>query len=73
MRQGQADGVQKSRRCGDPDVRAIMEAGTESVEWVRQEFARVDLSDKRRDRRLVKPAEYLAQSPGTPINEECSA
>ncbi|RCN55840.1 IS4 family transposase [Acidiferrobacter thiooxydans] len=63
--------MQKSRRCGDPDVRAIMEAGTESVEWVRQEFARADLSDKRLDRRLVKTAEYLAQSPGSPINEAC--
>ena len=48
-----------------------MEAGTESVEWVRQEFARADLSDKRLDRRLVKTAEYLAQSPGSPINEAC--
>ena len=37
-------------------MRAIMEAGTESVEWVRQEFARADLSDKRLDRRLMKTA-----------------
>ena len=63
--------MQKSRRCGDPDVRAIMEASIESVEGVRQEFARADLSDKRLDRRLVKTAEYLAQSPGSPINEAC--
>ncbi|MHB8551821.1 MAG: IS4/Tn5 family transposase DNA-binding protein, partial [Acidiferrobacterales bacterium] len=31
-----------------------MEAGTGSVEWVTQEFARADLSDKRLDRRLMK-------------------
>ncbi|WP_170132514.1 hypothetical protein [Acidiferrobacter thiooxydans] len=53
--------MQKSRRCGDPDVRAIMEAGTESVEWVRQEFARADLSDKR----LVRiPMKMTADSGG---------
>ena len=48
-----------------------MEAGTESVEWVRQELACADLSDKRLDRRLMKTAEYLAQSPRSPINEAC--
>ncbi|MHB1781031.1 IS4 family transposase [Acidithiobacillus sp.] len=51
----------------------MIEAGTESVEWVRQEFARADLRDKRLDRRLVKTAEYLAKSPGSPINEACGA
>jgi hypothetical protein len=48
-----------------------MEAGTESVEWVRQEFARADLCDKRLDRRLLKTAEQLAKSPASPINEAC--
>jgi Transposase DNA-binding/Transposase Tn5 dimerisation domain len=48
-----------------------MEAGTESVEWVRQEFARADLHDKRLDRRLLKTAEQLAKSPASPINEAC--
>jgi hypothetical protein len=48
-----------------------MEVGTESVEWVRQEFARADLCDKRLDRRLVKTAEQLAKSPASPINEAC--
>jgi hypothetical protein len=48
-----------------------MDAGTESVEWVRQEFARADLRDKRLDRRLVKTAEQLAKSPASPINEAC--
>ncbi len=48
-----------------------MEAGTESVEWVTQEFARADLCDKRLDRRLLKTAELLAKSPSSPINEAC--
>ena len=65
--------MRKARRCEDPDVQAMMEAGTESVEWVRQELACADLSDKRLDRRLMKTAEYLAQSPGSPINEACGA
>ena len=48
-----------------------MEAGTESVEWVRREFARADLCDKRLDRRLLKTAEQLTNSPSSPINEAC--
>ena len=63
--------VGKSRRCEDADVQAIMDAGTESVEWVTQEFARADLRDKRLDRRLLKTAEQLAKSPASPINEAC--
>lgn len=49
----------------------MMDAGTESVEWVTHEFARADLRDKRLDRRLVKTAEQLAKSPASPINEAC--
>jgi len=67
-----ADRLRKSRRCEDPDARAIIATGTESVEWVRQEFARADLCDKRLDRRLLKTAEHLAKSPASPINEACS-
>jgi hypothetical protein len=63
--------LRKSRRCEDRDVQAIIEAGTESVEWVTQEFARADLCDKRLDRRLLKTAEQLAKSPASPINEAC--
>jgi hypothetical protein len=48
-----------------------MDAGTESVEWVTQEFARADLGDQRLDRRLAKTAEQLAKSPASPINEAC--
>ncbi|MGH8195002.1 MAG: IS4 family transposase [Woeseiaceae bacterium] len=52
-------------------MQAIIEVGTESVEWVAQEFAGADLSDKRLDRRLIKTAEQLARSPASPINEAC--
>ena len=52
-------------------MQAIIEAGTASVEWVREEFAGVDLSDKRLDRRLIKTAEQLVSSPASPINEAC--
>jgi len=38
---------------------------------VRQELLGVDLSDKRLDRRLIKTAELLAQSPLSSINEAC--
>jgi hypothetical protein len=48
-----------------------MAVGTESVEWVTQEFARADLRDKRLDRRLLKTAQQLAKSPASPINEAC--
>ena len=48
-----------------------MGVGTESVEWVTQEFAHADLRDRRLDRRLLKTAEHLAKSPGSPINEAC--
>ncbi|MHB8416250.1 MAG: IS4 family transposase [Acidiferrobacteraceae bacterium] len=49
----------------------MMDAGTESVEWVTQEFARADLGDKRLDRRLVRTAELLAKAPSAPISEAC--
>ena len=65
--------MRRSRGCEDPDVQAIMDAGTESVEWVAQEFARADLCDKRLDRRLLKTAEQLAKSPSSPINEACGS
>ncbi len=55
----------------DPEAQAIIEAGTGSVEWVTQEFACADLCDKRLDRRLMKTAQHLAQSPASPINEAC--
>jgi hypothetical protein len=33
--------------CADREIPAIVELGTESVEWVRDEFTGVDLRDKR--------------------------
>jgi hypothetical protein len=48
-----------------------MDAGTESVEWVTQEFARAELRDRGLDRRLLRTAEQLAKSPSSPINEAC--
>jgi hypothetical protein len=61
----------KTTRCEDAEVQAIIEAGTQSVEWVAEEFARADLRDKRLSRRLIKTAEQLARSPASPINEAC--
>ncbi len=63
--------ARKRPQCDDPEVRAIIEAGSESVEWVCEEFSGVDLSDKRLDRRLIKTAELLGTSPMSPINEAC--
>jgi hypothetical protein len=61
----------KTARCDDPEVEAIMAAGTESLEWVHEEYSGVDLGDKRLDRRLIKTAELLGKSPLSPINEAC--
>lgn len=63
--------ARKRSRCDDPEVQAIMEAGTGSAEWLREEFTGVDLGDKRLDRRLIKTAELLGKSPVSPINEAC--
>jgi hypothetical protein len=63
--------LRKTARYEDSEVQAIIEAGTESVEWVAREFVGADLSDKRLDRRLLKTAEQLAKSPASPINEAC--
>ena len=64
-------GARNRSRSDDPEVQAIIEAGTGSVEWLREEFTGVDLGDKRLDRRLMKTAELLGKSPLSPINEEC--
>ena len=61
----------KRSRCEDAEVVSIMGSGTESVEWVGQEFSGIDLGDKRLDRRLVKTATMLTRNPGAPINEAC--
>lgn len=66
-------GARQRSQSTDPEVRAIIEScsGIESAEWVYQEFRGVDLSDKRLDRRLIKTARLLANSPVSPINEAC--
>lgn len=64
-------GARKRSQCDDPEVEAIIEAGTGSVEWLVEEFCGVDLGDKRLDRRLIKTAELLGKSPVSPINEAC--
>jgi hypothetical protein len=67
-------GVANNVRCErDPEVQAILEAGSESLEWVAQVFAGANLGDKRLNRRLVKTAEHLAKSPSSPINEACGS
>jgi hypothetical protein len=66
--------VANNVRCErDPEVQAILEAGSESLEWVAQEFAGTNLGDKRLNRRLVKTAEHLVKSPSSPINEACGS
>jgi len=55
------------------DVKAAIDAGPQEVDWVRQEFIGVELSDKRLDRRLITTAEHLARSPTSPINEACGS
>jgi hypothetical protein len=64
-------GVPKRSRYEDREVQALIEAGRESIEWVSEELTGIDLSDKRLDRRLIKTAERLANSPMPPINEAC--
>jgi len=49
----------------------MIDAARQSVDWVRHEFAGIELGDKRLDRRLIKTVELLAKSPLSPINEAC--
>jgi hypothetical protein len=48
-----------------------VDPGTEATDWVQQEFASAELADKRLNRRLIKTASQLANSPASPINEAC--
>ncbi len=63
--------MSRQSRDTDPAVQAIIDAGSQQVPWVREEFSGIDLSDPRLDRRLIKTAEQLAKSPAAPINEAC--
>lgn len=71
MRGKVLDDVPRRARVPDSDVQAILDVGAQEVGWVQQEFGSVDLSDQRLDRRLIKTAEQLSKSPGSPINEAC--
>ena len=55
------------------DVEAMIDAARLSADWVRNEFAGIELGDKRLDRRLIKTVELLAKSPLSPINEACGS
>jgi hypothetical protein len=59
--------ARKRSSCDDSAVQTIIEAGTGSMEWVSEEFADVDLSDRRLDPRLIKTARLLASAPISPI------
>src|SRR4030088_2673913 len=61
----------RASRLEYSDVQAVIDAGTQEVNWVSQELDGVDLSDERLDRRLIKTAQQLARSPVSPINEAC--
>jgi hypothetical protein len=63
--------VPRASRLEYSDVQAVIDAGTQEVDWVSQELDGVDLSDERLDRRLIKTAQQLARSPVSPINEAC--
>jgi hypothetical protein len=65
------DTVAKRAQVEDPEMLALLEAGTSEVDWVAQEFSSIDLSDKRLNRRLVKTAQKLAKAPLSPINAAC--
>ena len=41
------------------------------MSWADDEFAGVDLGDKRLDSRLVKLCDSLSESPESPINQAC--
>jgi hypothetical protein len=80
-------GLRKRRPCGegclrrsgkklqsdDPEIQAILDAGAgiESPAWIYNEFADVELGDKRLDKRLIKTAGFLGSAPLAPINQAC--
>lgn len=61
----------KRARRGLRAVASGVEPGTSATDWVQQEFASADLADGRLNRRLIKTASQLANSPASPINEAC--
>ncbi|MGH8142915.1 MAG: IS4 family transposase [Steroidobacteraceae bacterium] len=67
------DSSRKNAQCDDPEVRAILDAGAgiESPAWIYNEFADVNLGDKRLDKRLIRTAGFLGSAPLSPINQAC--
>jgi hypothetical protein len=63
--------VAKPARVDYEDVQAVIDVGTQDVDWVAQELRGANLGDARLDRRLIKTMEQFAQSPLAPINEAC--
>ena len=41
------------------------------MSWANEEFAEVDLGDKRLNARLVKLCDSLSEAPESPINQAC--
>jgi hypothetical protein len=71
MAKGTRRGKTEQEAEADAEIDAIIAASSGSSEWLREEFAGVDLGDKRLDRRLLYTAMKLAESPMSPINEAC--
>lgn len=53
------------------DVEHVINDNTKGVSWVAQEFAGVDLGDRRLNARLLKTAAAIGSSPTLPINGAC--
>lgn len=66
-------GSRKRQRCDDREVQAILDAGAgiDSPAWIYNEFADVNLGDKRLEKRLIRTAGFLGSAPLSPINQAC--
>jgi hypothetical protein len=53
------------------DIEHALSKGSKEVNWVAQEFAGVDLKDRRLNARLVQTATAIASAPSLPINGAC--
>ena len=46
-------------------------SGQHEMSWAAEEFAEVDLGDKRLDARLIKLCDRFSDAPESPINQAC--